>query len=53
MRMSGDRKETPHRTRLPCTLVIRDSVRANRATATRERRIEGALDPATLPATNS
>ncbi len=35
--MSGDRKETPQRTRLPCTLVIRDSVRPYRAAATRDR----------------
>jgi len=36
-RMRGDRKGTPQRTRMPCTLVIRDSVRSNRPTI-RERR---------------
>ena len=31
-RMTGDRKGTPQRTRMPCTLVIRDSVRPYRPT---------------------
>ncbi|MEJ0011222.1 MAG: LacI family DNA-binding transcriptional regulator [Bauldia sp.] len=42
LRMSGDRKSMPQRTRLPCTLVIRDSVRAHRG-APRERHPTAAI----------
>lgn len=48
MRMSGDRTDMPQHTRLACTLVIRDSVRAPRASAARERHAAG--ETASLPA---